>query len=36
VDYNALIPVLLQAVKQQQEQIDSLQEELDALKEGRR
>jgi hypothetical protein len=35
VDYNALIPVLIQAVKAQQKQIDSLQAELDSLKAGR-
>ena len=34
VDYNALIPVLLQAVKEQQKQIDGLQDELNALKAG--
>jgi hypothetical protein len=32
VDYNALIPVLIEAVKEQQKQIDILQEELESLK----
>ena len=36
VDYNALVPVLLQAVKEQQNQIDALKAEMAALKANRR
>lgn len=36
VDYNALVPVLLQGMKEQQKQIDALKEEVAAIKTGRR